>query len=405
MPVALCADDDDEILAIYRAVLASRYDVRTCSNGVDALREFEAAGADVVILDVDMPELTGLEVCRALRQRPNGFDVPIVIVSANDSEDDIVTGLSLGADDYIVKPVNPTELLAKVSMVFKRRQQAISKDLGLSLGSRFAGRYEIIDKIGSGGYGSVYHAHDLSDDAAVQVAIKIYDTAPSQRDDEEFISLFLREAYLHSKLAHENIAHLFDFGQAGASHYIVMEYVDGMSLADRVQLEGALPQELVIDIADGMVRALQYMDTQNMVHRDIKPGNILIAGNGMPKLTDFGLARLQDDRTLSAHNEFKGTPQFVSPEQISGVSDIDIRCDLYSLGATLYYAATAAMPFTGNSTLAVLQNHFRETPAPAHEVNSGLTPAFSELIAEMMVTDREQRAAIGDVIYQLSRLS
>ena len=403
-PSIICADDDPDMQAIYSHILKRReYEVRYCSSGEEVLQAFDQRPADLVILDMNMPGMSGLHTTEALRKRLDSFNTPIIIVSANDSEQAIVDGLSLGADEYIVKPFKAPELLAKISVALKKRGSAAVQDMGLQLGSRFAGRYEIARRIGAGGFSTVYYARDTSKEPALEIALKVYDLPPSKRNDRQFLSSFLREAYEHSKLNFDNIIKLHDFGQSGGNYYLAMEYVDGKTVDELVRTRGALDSVFVALIGHEVAKALRYLSEHRIVHRDIKPANIMITRNADVKVLDFGLAKQQQEGTLSVQDEFRGTPQFVSPEYIMGCQDLDSRSDVYSLGATLYYAAANLRPFSGNSTIEILNNHFRETPLAPHLVNPKTEETLSKLIMRMLSKDREDRPAPVELIQELRR--
>jgi len=404
MPSIICADDDPEMRVLYQRILEKRdYQVRYRDSGEAVLQAFQEAPADLVILDMHMPGLSGLGTTEALRKDRRSFQVPILIVSANDNEETIVKGLSTGADEYIVKPFKASELLAKISVALNKRGAAANDHPAMAPGGHFAGRYEIVSKLGSGGFSTVYLSRDTGATPPRECALKLYDLPPSRRDDRQFLSSFLREAYELSRLDHPNIVKLYDFGHINGQYYLSMEFVRGKTLELWLREVGALPAGTVASIGYHVSLALKYMDSNRIIHRDLKPANIMITDDGGVKLLDFGLAKKRDEGTISLRDEFRGTPQFVAPEYILGEADLDIRCDLYSLGATLYNAATNVRPFTGNSTIDILNNHFREVPPPAHLVNSAIPRELSIMIAKMMQRDRNLRPTLDEVMEFLWR--
>ncbi len=391
MITLMCVDDDPDIQILYERILRRRdYNLRIYGSGNDAIRSFMREPVDLILLDLDMPGLTGMETCSELKKLPRGAHVPIIFVSSNCSEETIMEALASGADDYILKPFKPSELLAKLNHAIKRHRAGI-EPTPLS----YSNRYEIITKIDDGGQTSVYHALDKSVDPHREVALKIFKPADSHSEDSQFKTLFLREAYEWSKLDHPNIVKLHDFGQASGSYYLVLEFVRGTNLWNRVDCEGALEDSTLQFVALQLVLALEHMSTYNIVHRDIKPNNILISGTGDVKVTDFGLAKQQHDSKITImSNVFKGTPDFVSPEQIQGENEIDIQSDVYSLGVTLYYAATGELPFRGASIIETLNNHFSVTPMPVIKVNSAISSDMSAVIDGMMGRDKADRIPI-----------
>ena len=193
----LCVDDDPDIQLLYKSILAKReYSVRVCSDGSDAITAFMREPSDLVLLDMEMPRMSGIETCRELRRIPQGSKVPIIIVSSRDDEDIIFKALSHGADDYILKPFKASELLGKVSYALKRRKAGFIGEIALS----FTDKYEIVKKLDEGGQTTVYHAQDTSVDPHLDVALKIFKAEQLEKSETPAKTLFLREAYEWSKL-------------------------------------------------------------------------------------------------------------------------------------------------------------------------------------------------------------
>ncbi len=401
----ICADDDAYIREIYRGILRQRgYKVRLCSNGIEALKSFRKKPVDMLILDVDMPEKNGIEVCRELRQAADGYDVPIIIVSGRDGEEDIVRGLAAGADDYIVKSFRPAELLAKISAILRKRESK-SANSGITIGSVFAGRYKLLDKIGEGGFGSVYLANDVHEQAEQKVSLKIFESALGDGNNDRFLSYFLREAYGLSKLDHPNIVKLINFGHDNLLYYLVMEFVEGQNLMEVVERQGRLSNGATISIAYQMAQALCYMDGEKLIHRDVTPRNIILDFNGQVKLVDFGLAKNIQDSSITTSTEFKGTPHFISPECIAGSRAMDMQSDIFSLAATLYMVATGNLPFEGRDLKEIGKKQlFEELPSISSLV-ADVDPAFSDLIDAMLAKRPEHRPPIGKVVATLTGLN
>jgi DNA-binding response OmpR family regulator len=402
MAAIICADDDPSMQALYRVTLAHRgHDVRVVASGEEALSAFSDRPADIVILDVNMRPLGGIETCSELRKRPDSFNVPILFVSGADSENEIMQGLDIGADDYITKPFRTDELAAKVEVALKRRSRDTQK-LGLAPGSRFGGRYDLTRQIGSGGFGRVFEAVDSKN--GDRIALKLYELPASQRDDDEMRSRFLREAYEHSKLRHENIVRLRDFGHMGSLYFLAMDYVDGQSLKDVLAQSGSFNEKRLVQVGLAVARALKHLDEHHLIHRDIKLENILVSGDEV-RLVDFGLTRRQSDETLSVNQEFHCSPAYASPEYVLGLNDLDIRSDIYSLAISLYQLATNAMPIPGDSIMRILENQVEFSPRPLRQARPDLSQAFCDLVDSMLAKRRDSRPSIGEVISALRELS
>ena len=395
MTSVICVDDDPDIHVLYKNILGKRnFDVRTYSDGSSAVKAFTEKPSELILLDIEMPGLSGLETLKELRKSPKGAKIPIMVVSSKDSEELIVTALSNGVDDYILKPFKPSELLGKITFAIKRRRAGIKTFISLS----FSEKYQIINKIDDGGQTAVYFAKDISCDPEREVALKIFKQSFSNFSQEHSKTLFLREAYEWSKLKHPNIVTLYDFGQTAGSYYLVLEYIHGLTLWDTVNENGPQEEQHLVYIANELVKALTHMSKFNIVHRDMKPNNILLSYDGDVKLTDFGLAKQMHDNKMTIIDDvFKGTPDFVSPEQIEGNSTLDISSDIYSLGATLFYAATGRYPFRGETIIETLNNHFNINPKPVHEVNPKYSKEFSEIVKWMIAKKLEDRISINEL--------
>jgi DNA-binding response OmpR family regulator len=399
----ICADDDRLLLTLYQKILSRKsYQVRTCETGSAVLPLLDQAPADLVILDLAMPGMSGLEVLAELRKHPLWHDLPVLIVSAISAEDTVAKGISLGADDYLVKPVRPGELLAKAGMALRKRRLASLTSTGLSLGSLLAYRYRIVSTLGAGGYGTVYLAQDVETQDQPRVAVKIFHADQSAKDG--FMSRYLREAYAHMRLQHPNIVRLLDFGHYGPVYYLVMEHLDGLNLADIIAQQGPLDVETAALIAYELSKALAYLGENGVVHRDVKPRNIMITHAGETKLLDFGLVRPVQDQTVSLSDRLRGTPHYVSPEYITANENLDIRADVYSLGVTLYHAVSKAFPFPEASDWEIIAHHLAQPRIPLGSRCPQLPPEFTALVDRMVQHDRERRPLPGELSQVLLRL-
>lgn len=402
MAVIICADDDPSMRALYRGTLAHRgHDVRAVADGEQALASFAERPADIVILDVNMRPLGGIETCSELRKRPESFNVPILFVSGADSENEIMQGLDMGADDYITKPFRTQELGAKVEVALKRRSQDTQK-LGLAPGCRFGGRYDLKRQIGSGGFSCVFEATDCQNGA--HVALKVYELPANQRNDDKMRSRFLREAYEHSKLRHENIVRLLDFGHVAGMYFLAMEFIDGHSLKAMLTQHGSFNEKRLVQVGLAVGEALAHLDEHELIHRDIKPENILVSGEDV-RLVDFGLTRRRTDETLSVNQEFHCSPAYASPEYVLGLDDLDIRSDIYSLAISLYQLATGAMPIPGDTIMQILENQVAFSPRPLKQGRADLSDEICDLIDRMMAKRRDSRPSIREVINDFRELS
>ncbi|MHC5036516.1 MAG: protein kinase domain-containing protein [Planctomycetota bacterium] len=248
--------------------------------------------------------------------------------------------------------------------------------------------YALLSKIGEGGMGAVFRAKQVSLDR--DVAIKIL--APKLARDTFFIDRFFREARAAAALSHENIIRAIDVGEASGHYYFVMEFVEGQTAHDLVLRKGPLKESEVLDIGIQVARALDHAHQHGIVHRDVKPENIMITEEGIAKLCDLGLARTAAGEGGAGVEEAVGTPNYVSPEQARGDTNVDIRTDIYSLGATLYHLATGSMPFKKlGSPLVVMARHLTEQIPYPKRINPKLSDGICNVLRKMMVKDPAKR--------------
>ncbi|MCA8924585.1 MAG: serine/threonine protein kinase [Planctomycetes bacterium] len=247
--------------------------------------------------------------------------------------------------------------------------------------------YVILELLGEGGMGVVYKARQESLDRIV--AIKVL---PSRAAKETtFIKRFLAEARTVARLNHENIIGGIDVGEADGTYYFVMEHVEGESVADLIRRKGYLEERVALQITAQMARALQHAHKHGLVHRDVKPQNILLTRNNLAKLCDMGLAKVQSEQQGDAAGVPVGTPHYLSPEQARGEADVDIRSDIYSLGASLYHMLTGVTPFEGESPMVLMTKHLTEDPLPPRKHNGQISRGASELVQRMMAKEKEDR--------------
>ncbi|MGI9006721.1 MAG: Stk1 family PASTA domain-containing Ser/Thr kinase [Streptosporangiaceae bacterium] len=254
------------------------------------------------------------------------------------------------------------------------------------------GRYETDGIVGRGGMAEVYRARDLRLDRIVAVKTLREDLAR----DQTFQARFRREAQSAASLNHPSIVAVYDTGEdnTGMSHvpFIVMEYVDGRTIRDLLRDDRRLLPERALEITDGVLRALDYSHRAGIVHRDIKPGNVMLNRQGEIKVMDFGIARAVADTqaTMTQTAQVIGTAQYLSPEQARG-ERVDARSDLYSVGCLLYELLTGRPPFTGDSPVAIAYQHVRENPVPPSRLDPELPPWADGIVLRAMEKDANDR--------------
>ncbi|XEC97626.1 Stk1 family PASTA domain-containing Ser/Thr kinase [Paenibacillus tarimensis] len=254
------------------------------------------------------------------------------------------------------------------------------------IGHELGGRYEIIARIGGGGMALVYKAHDIL--LGRNVAVKVL--RQQFVNDEEFIRRFRREAQSAASLSHPNVVSIYDVGQEDDTHYIVMEYMDGSNLNEIILERAPLQTEEAVRIAVQICDALEHAHHNQIIHRDIKPHNILIGKNGRVKVTDFGIARAVTSSTITQTGSVVGSVHYFSPEHAKGVS-ADEKSDLYSLGIVLYQMLTGRLPFLGESPISVALKHLQEHFEEPRIVNPHIPQSVENIILRSMRKDPGER--------------
>ncbi len=249
--------------------------------------------------------------------------------------------------------------------------------------------YKILGKLGAGAMAVVYKARQLSLDRIV--AIKILPKRFSESSD--YVSRFYKEGRAAAKLNHNNIVQAFDVGEAGGYHYFVMEYVEGKTIYDDLAAGKIFSELEALEIVIQVAKALAHAHNKGLIHRDVKPKNVMINNSGIVKLADMGLARETSDLKAAQNEAGKafGTPYYIAPEQIRGELDIDARADIYSLGVTFYHMVTGRVPYEAANPSDVMRKHLKEPLIPPDHINTSLSAGVSEVIEVMMAKKKTDR--------------
>lgn len=254
--------------------------------------------------------------------------------------------------------------------------------IGMLLGNR----YEILEQLGGGGMAIVYKGRDTILNRLVTIKLM----RPEYTSDEDFVRRFSREAQSVAKLSHPNIVSIYDVGRENEIHYLVMEYVDGEDLRSIIKREGFLEPAKAVRIASQVCDALEHAHESNIVHRDVKPHNILITRYGRAKLTDFGIAREASTATVTTTDTILGSVHYISPEQARGEVS-DQKSDIYSLGVVLYEMLTGTVPFSGDSPIAIALKHIQSEPEPLIDRKPGIPVALERSVMRALHKDPLKR--------------
>jgi eukaryotic-like serine/threonine-protein kinase len=250
------------------------------------------------------------------------------------------------------------------------------------------GNYDLLEKIAEGGMGAIYRGRHR--ESGEVVAIKIMPT--HMTGNPVLLKRFEQEFRAASRLDHPNIVRALDYGDTGSSPYLVMEFVEGESLGQKLEREGKMPEAEAIRIIAQVAQGLHRAHKQNLVHRDVKPDNILVRADGVAKLADLGLVKeTETDLNLTRTGRGLGTPHFMAPEQFRNAKNADIRCDIYSLGATLYQMVTGELPFRSNGPLDAWMKKIQNDLTPPRKIVPGLSERCEWAILRAMSADPNQR--------------
>jgi serine/threonine protein kinase len=373
---------------------------------------------DLVILDVQMPGMSGLEVLKILRQLYSPEELPIVMATALGASDDIVAAFDLGADDYVIKPVDPAEVVARVRTRLRSRVPAaerrhrrggLSPWAEIAAGTVLEGKYRMEELIGEGQFGAVYRATQL--ELQRPVAVKMLHTGAGE--DERQQARFHREALSTCRVRHPNAVEVLDFSFTHHGiPYLVMELLEGRSLREELSDSGRLPLARCVEILLPVCAALAEAHASGVVHRDVKPQNVFLQSRRdleTVKVLDFGLARLIGGsmmrRRLTLDGVGPGTPLYMAPERFLDLP-CDDRADVYSVGVLLYEMLTGRPPFLhpeGNP-VKVAMMHLNDRPRPLRELVAGLPVAVEEMVSDALDKDPEKRPPIEELGYRLGAL-
>lgn len=423
-------DDNPANLALLAGILRDAgHQVRLANSGRRALAALQQEPAELVLLDITMPELDGYEVCAQLKADPRTRDVPILFLSALDDVKDKVAAFRAGGADYVTKPFQGEEVLARVDNQLKllrlrRELEARNRELdALNLelkrafsdvdklfaaltaalpGTVLEGRYRFEERIGAGGFAAVYRATHLP--TGREVAVKVLRPQPGDEDGPRR-ERFRREGVYAVRVGHPNAVEVLDAGETPAGlSYLVMELLRGRPLSEELAAAGPLQPARAAQLLVPVCSALADAHRAGVLHRDVKPTNLFLhrgEGGEVVKVVDFGIARSTQagsQASLTTTGRLLGTPCYMAPERLLGTGD-DARSDVYSLGVTLFEALSGRLPFdlgdgaVGRFIVACVTDPPRELSA----ARPGLPAALCGVVMRTLSKRPEQRPTLEEV--------
>lgn len=385
-------DDEKLMRRLVSTVLQGRgHEVVVFENGLDAVNAILASRFDVVVCDLKMPELRGDELCAQLREQLGLRAPPVVIVSGAEDEDDVGRALDAGALHFIKKPFTSGELLAIVERAAKRATaQAAADGTPTRLGS-----FEIQAEIGRGGMGRVYKASR----GGKQMALKVL---PARLTSVEDHLRFRRELDILSSLEHPGIPRVLETGTEDGWVFFAMELVPGRTVDSILADTGAFPWPLAVRLARDVAVALAYVHGRGLIHRDVKPSNVVVKPEGQPVLVDFGLARRPRDLALTSRDSILGTPAYLAPELLQGPPGQ--ATDVFALGIMLHEMLIGHHPIAAveeQNALALIKS-YADGQIPA--VGANVPDELALLVARMEAPAPSARPTAVEVAGELGRL-
>jgi serine/threonine-protein kinase len=417
----LVSDDDPQVLELVSLVLeGAGHSMVTTSDPNTVLRLASETDIDVVILDINMP-VSGFELLSKLRSDEATTSLPILFLSGLGDGAHRIRGLREGADDYLVKPFEPEELILRVErLVAWHERSGPVKTVGPQettpsrtdlLTSQTTppsniplrlGRYEVSEIIGQGSMGTVYQGRDPRLERPVALKTIRLDTAPGGQR-LEMLERLRREAVTIARFSQPNIIAVFDMGDAGDSAYIAMELVEGPSLRDFMQFHGPLEVDLLVPLGAAVARGLASAHAADVIHRDVKPGNVLLGSDGAIKVSDFGLAFVVSSMTEDS-TEISGTPGYVPPE-VMNQNPYTESGDVFGLGATLYESLTGIHPLAGPTLRDTILNTLHGRVRPLTDLKSDVSPGLTELVMSLLAVSPSDRPTAAEAAEKLERLA
>jgi CheY-like chemotaxis protein len=394
-----------------RRLERSGFRVVSAASGPEALEMIRRAPVDLVLLDIMMPGMTGFDVLKTVRMERSAAVLPVIMVTAKTDSEDVVEALSLGANDYVTKPVDYPVALARIRKELGIRQAVqAAADLRTEPrnpahavpGTVLGGRYRLDALIGGGSFGTVFRARQLELDR--EVAVKVL--ATSAGTDPEALARFQREGKSACRVQHPNAVAVLDFGvNLGGVAYLVMELLHGRSLEKELDENSQLPPRRCAEIVVPVCSALAAAHAAGVVHRDIKPSNIFLhqtPQGEVPKILDFGIAKMSGEaaigQSLTVDGSLLGTPAYMAPERFRR-GPYGTKSDIYSVGAMLYEMLTGRLPFIPSSAdpLALVAMQAEEEPPSLRARCPAASPALAGLVKAALCRSPDGRPS-ADVL-------
>jgi len=403
----LIAEDHPQTIAACRAALeADGYEVVAAQTLPEAARVLGEMAPDLIALDVALPGGDPLDLCSALSGARGVRRIPILLLVPPRCPDQLLAGLRRFGSECLFKPFHASELLKRVQALLSARPpaspsraprtepepaHALREEAApwkfAALSGMEIGGCRLERPLGHGASSTVYLGRHLLLD--VPVAVKVFSASSAQWSQENF-RRFIREARAAAKLQHPNVVGVLNAGAERGVHFLVQRYIEGATLKSRIEAETRLDEPSVVRILRDIATGLSAVHALGIIHRDVKPANIILTSSGAAILTDFGLARTGGRGEVSSESGLVGTPYYMAPEECMGKA-VDGRADLYSLGATGYHAVTGRPPFAGDLPVDVIRGHIEGIPPSPQDLAPGLSKGISQVLMKLLSKSPDRR--------------
>jgi DNA-binding response OmpR family regulator len=403
-------DHSDNRELMIRRLEREGFRVVGAESGREALSRVKEGGLSLILLDIMMPEMNGMEVLQAVREEYTAAELPVIMVTAKTQSEDVVEALGQGANDYVTKPIDFPVALARVRAQLRLRHAPRDEEVwdprDLRPGQVLDGRYRLESRIGSGNFGTVYRARHLELDHTV--AVKVLQTSAVTNPDA--MARFRREGISACRVRHQNAVSVLDSGltERGVA-YLVMELLAGYPLEYEMKGGHALPLARSLRIAGAVCEALAAAHLAGIVHRDIKPGNVFLhqaGGEEVPKVLDFGIAKIAGaaalEQKVTLEGWIVGTPVYMAPERFEA-EEVTGAADVYSVGVMLFQMLTGQLPFDSDSDLlAVAVKHKHDHPPAVRALRPEVPAEVEEVIFAALRKHPQQRPTAEEMALRLA---
>lgn len=405
MTKVIIAEDNLAILNVLAKNLESLgLEVFKATNGEEALEILSSKdNIDLILSDVMMPKMDGLKLCKIVKENENWSFIPFILLTAHGDNESHIEAMDSGADDFLKKPIKMPVLKARIKN-FLKRQENIKKKISESakINEVYLDGFELLERIGVGTYGSVYRA--IQSELEREVAIKIIH--PQYSQDEKVLKRFLREGQAMCSVRHPGAAAVYSLHVSEGRPYIVMEYLGGGCLFKKLKDQNTLPYKEAIEIVKQVCATLDTLHSKDIIHRDIKPGNILFDSENRAVLADFGISLIGQTDRLTQEGTLIGTLPYMAPEQIEEHGIIDGQTDLYSLGIVFYEMLIGDIPFYSPSTQTIFYMILNDMPEKVSDKNPSLPSELDDIINKMLAKDKKDRYKTGsEIISDLEKIT